>query len=551
MRNRFLSQNQRYLQKPKIIINLQWKLIVLFSMLICGVLLLMGTFLHYLLAETLEEQIGNQALSVAKSVANIPELVAAFQEDDPSSVIQGIVMPIKQTTGAEFIVVGNKEEIRLSHPDSTKIGLRMVGEDNQRALLYGESYISKATGSLGQSIRGKVPIILQNGEIIGVVSVGFLMENVNGIIKSYRYELWLLLIIIGVIGIAGAVLIASYIKKVLFGLEPEEISHLLLQKESILQSTHEGIVAVNQKGNITLMNMAAQHLLFEKENNQCIGMPINKVLPVSKLPEVLTYGKSQFNQELVIGSKSLLVNRVPIYHEKSLIGAVATFRDKTEIENLTSELSRVKQYAEGLRAQTHEFSNKLSTILGLLHLDKKQEAMEFIKKEHHLQQDWIHMIIERISDPFISAILLGKIAQASEQHVRMTIHPDSQMNEKISPSIREPLVTTIGNLLDNAMDAVKDKAEEERVVSIFFTTIGEEILFEIEDSGDGVSPNIMNQIFDFGFSTKDGSHRGVGLALSNQLITSVNGNIFLEESESGGACFVITVPKGEGNNSEK
>ena len=551
MKNQFLSQKQKYHQKPKIIINLKWKLIVLFSMLICGVLLLMGIFLHYLLADTLEEQIGNQALSVAQSVANIPELVTAFQEDDPSSVIQGIVMPIKETTGAEFIVVGNKGEIRLSHPDPTKIGLRMVGEDNQRALLYGESYISKATGSLGQSIRGKVPIISQNGEIIGVVSVGFLMENVNNVIKSYSYELWLLLVIIGVIGIIGAVLIASYIKKVLFGLEPEEISHLLLQKESILQSTHEGIVAVNQKGNITLMNTAAQHLLFNKDNNQCIGMPINEVLPVSKLPEVLTYGKSQFNQELIIGSKSLLVNRVPIYHEKSLIGAVATFRDKTEIENLTSELSRVKQYAEGLRAQTHEFSNKLSTILGLLHLDKKQEAMEFIKKEHHLQQDWIHMIIERISDPFISAILLGKIAQASEQHVRMIIHPDSQMNEKISPTLREPLVTTIGNLLDNAMDAVKDKAEEERVVSIFFTTIGEEILFEIEDSGDGVSSNTMNHIFEYGFSTKDGSHRGVGLALSHQLITSVNGNIFLEESESGGACFVITVPKGKEDNDEK
>ena len=520
-------------------------------MLICGVLLLMGIFLHYLLADTLEEQIGNQALSVAQSVANIPELVAAFQEDNPSSVIQEIVMPIKNTTGAEFIVVGNKEEIRLTHPDPTKIGLRMVGEDNQRALLQGESYISKATGSLGQSIRGKVPIIAQNGEIIGVVSVGFLMENVNSVIKSYIYELWFLLIIIGVIGIAGAVLLASYIKKVLFGLEPEEISHLLLQKESILQSTHEGIVAVNQKGNITLMNTAAQHLLFEKENHQCIGMPIIEVLPVSKLPEVLTYGKSQFNQELIIGSKSLLVNRVPIYHEKVLIGAVATFRDKTEIENLTTELSRVKQYAEGLRAQTHEFSNKLSTILGLLHLDKKHEAVDFIKKEHHLQQDWIHMIMERISDPFISAILLGKIAQASEQHVKMTIHPDSQMNEKISPIIREPLVTTIGNLLDNAMDAVKDKPEKERVVSIFFTTIGEEILFEIEDSGDGVPPNTLNQIFEYGFSTKDGSHRGVGLALSHQLITSVNGNIFLEESESGGACFVLTVPKGKRNKSEK
>lgn len=539
------TANKKHLVKPHSKMTLKIKMIFLITLLITGMFLILGLLINYLFTNTLEESMGEQALNVAESVAHIPELIQAFEDEDPASTIQPIASDIREATGAEFIVVGNKEEIRYSHPNHSQIGKKMVGEDNHRALALGESYVSTALGSLGQSLRGKVPVLSNNGEIIGVVSVGFLAKDVENVIQAHSKEIWLVLIIIGLIGIIGATFVSNYIKRILFGLEPEEISHLLLQKETILQSTHEGIIAVNQKGTITLINESAQKLLFDGESIHYIGTQISDVLPESQLPEVLKDGQSQFNREMQVRSVSILVNRVPIYYENMLIGAVATFRDKTEMEMLTMELTRVKQYAEALRAQTHEFSNKLSIIFGLLQLKHTKEAIEFIKKESNLQQEWIRIVIEKISDPLLSALILGKLNQASERQISLSIHPDSQLTAHMSDRKREALLTALGNVIDNAMDAVQLKIRTERKISIFFTDLGDDVLMEVDDSGSGVSLDDMEEIFHQGFSTKKGYHRGVGLALSKQIISEVNGDIFLEETDLGGACFVITIPKFE------
>ncbi|GAE26623.1 sensor kinase [Halalkalibacter wakoensis JCM 9140] len=537
------GDSKRYLQKPKTKLNLKLKMTFLMALLIIGMFSIVGVFLQYFLSDTVETQLGERALSVAESVAQIPELKDAFRLDDPAEVIQPLILPIKEASGAEFIVVGNTDEIRYAHPNQEQIGKRMVGEDNDRALLYGESYVSKAVGSLGQSIRGKVPVLSEDGEIIGVVSVGFLNEDVQSIIRNYSQELWFVLLMIVGVGIIGAVLIARYIKKLLFGLEPEEISHLLLQKETILQSTHEGIIAVNKDGAITMLNTAAKRLLSSDENETFIGRPILEVLPNSKLYEVLEQGKSQYNKELLIGNHIVLVNRVPIFYEGTLIGAVSTFRNKTEIEKLTKELTRVKQYADALRAQTHEFSNKMYTILGLIQLERHEEAVDFIRRESNIQQKWIRFLVEKVPDPLINAILLGKLNQANEQRVQLTINPESKMMCRLSDQKRDALVTVLGNLLNNAIEEVKSHPETEREVSLFFTDIGDEVLFEIEDAGKGVPRELELEIFKMGFSTKEGTHRGVGLALTKQILEEIGGDIFLEESELGGACFVVTIPK--------
>lgn len=530
---------------PKITFNLKLKMIILMGLLIIGMFVMIGCFLQYFISDALEKQIGERTLNVAQSVANIPELKAAFSLDDPAVVIQPLVAPIREATGAEYIVVGNTEGIRYSHLKPSRIGKRMVGGDNERALRNGESYVSKAVGSLGLALRGKVPIISDEGDIIGIVSVGFLVDDVQSMISNYRKEMWYILLLAVGVGISCAILIANYIKKILFGLEPEEISHLLLQKETILQSTHEGLIAVDKRGFITMMNAAAQRLLFDHicPNNNFVGMPIKKLLPHSTLPEVLEHGKSQYNKEMLLGKNIVLVNKVPIYENDTIIGAVSTFRNKTEIERLTKELTRIKQYANALRAQTHEFSNKLYTILGLLQLNRKQEAIDFIRKESDIHQEWIRFLMERIPDSMINAILLGKLNQANELRVKMSIHPDSQLTYRFSGAKREALLTVLGNLIENAIEATKTRKQPKRVVHIFFTDIGEDVVFEIEDSGSGIKDEDAYKIFDQGFSTKEGLNRGIGLALANQLITEIGGAILLEEGELGGACFVITIPK--------
>ncbi|MCP2034748.1 two-component system CitB family sensor kinase/CitB family two-component system sensor histidine kinase CitS [Planomicrobium sp. HSC-17F08] len=537
---------QKQLLQSKKYLNLKMKMILLIGLLIFAIVSVMGVFLNYFVEDTLKSQLGEQALSVADTVALNPVIAEAFKEEDPAAIIQPLISPIQQSIDAEFIVVGNAEEIRYSHPNPEQIGKKMVGEDNDRALLYGESYVSESTGSLGRSLRAKVPVY-SGDEIIGVVSVGFLADDIQTLISNYKQELWLMLLVIGLVGFAAAIGIATYIKRSLHGLEPEEISHLLFQKETILQSTHEGIIAVNAKGQITLLNQMAQRLLFDGDVsvNKLIGEPIGRVLPDSDLPHILETSESRYDKERLFGKHTVYVNSGPIYYEDKIVGAVSTFRSKTEIDQLTKELTQVKQYANALRAQTHEFSNKLYTISGLVHLNKKEDVLDFIQMEQDVQQDAIRQLIEKVSDPLVSGILLGKIHQASEQHIQMAIDPESRLKTSLTETQRQALLSAIGNLVDNAFDAVKLKPDGTRKISLFFTDMGDDILFEIDDSGDGIPDANLVHLFETGFTSKNGKDRGYGLSTASRLVSRAGGELLLEESELGGACFVVSLPKKE------
>lgn len=535
---------------PKAKFNLKMKMIALISLLIVGILVIFGLFLSSFISTTMEDQMGKRALSVAQSVANMPEIREAFQSEDPASIIQKIVLPIQKDTKAEFIVVGNKEGIRYSHPDPGKLGKKMIGGDNDRALINEESYVSKRVGSLGLSIRGKVPIHSDNGTVIGVVSVGFLNNDVQGIIKSQSKSLRLTLVGIALLGIIGAIVISHYIKKLLSNMEPEEISHLLLQKEAILQSTHEGIIAVDDLGMITMMNEAAQRILFSQVAREAffIGKPIKELLPHTDLYDVLEHGVSHYNREMLLGESIVLVNRTPIYRDNVIAGGVSTFRKKTEIEHLTRELLQIKQYANAQRAQTHEFSNKLYIIMGLLQLDQKQEAIDFIKRENNIRQEWLQFLLNHVSDPMIHGLLQGKFNQANELGITLFIHPDSQLAYRFTGDKQDALLSALGNLIENAMEAIKGMEGPKREIAIFFTDIGDDVVIEVEDSGPGITKAETANIFEQGFSTKKGSHRGTGLALSKQMLHGIGGTIMLEDGELGGACFVVILPKDGGED---
>lgn len=539
-----ISQKVQHSQ-PKTRFNLKVKMIALISILIIGIFIVFAFFIHSFISNTTKDQVGKRALSVAKTVANIPEIKEAFLLEDPAAVIQKIVKPIQEETEAEFIVVGNTESIRYAHPYPENIGKRMIGEDNDRALIKEESYVSTAKGSLGLSIRGKTPIYSDTGEVIGIVSVGFLNEEIQGLIATQNYEIWLTIFFIILLGIIGAISIAHYIKKLLSNLEPEEISNLMIEKESILQSTHEGIIAVDNNHQITMINTSAQQLLLkeQRDGNKYIGKSIQTIIPHSNLLSMLQHGKHVYDREMVLDKNVLLVNQTPMYRSNTLIGTVLTFRDKTELEGIIHELSRVKQYANAQRAQTHEFSNKLYTILGLLQLNQYDEAIDFIKKNSEIREKWERFLTAHLTDPIIHAILQGKFNQANELGVNMTIHPDSQLSYRFSEEEKDVLLTVLGNVIENAIEAVKNQGSDKRNVSILFTDIGEDIIIEVEDSGPGIAASAIPNIFEQGFSTKGGANRGIGLALSYQAIQRINGQITLEEGDLGGACFVMVIPK--------
>lgn len=522
--------------------SFQTRMILLITALILLIISAMGFIFSSIITSSMEEQIGKRALSVAKITANDPELRAAFQMPNPSLLIQPIAENVRKQTEAEFVVVGNRDGIRYAHPLVDRIGKEMVGGDNELALVHGQSYVSKAIGSLGPSLRGKAPVKDDQGNIIGIVSVGFLLADIEAAIQDYQSKVFLIMGIAVVCAVLGAIGLSRYLKRAILGLEPEEIASLYVERNAMLESVREGIVAIDKNNRITMMNKAAIRILGLPEGDYQ-HKHIFEVLSDSRMPEVLKTGEYQLDRETLIGGKEIIVNRVPIKLGGSVVGVVSSFRAKSEIDQLAAELSQARRYADVLRAQTHEFHNLLYTISGLLQLGSIQEAVELITSETSFQEELILFVAKQIPDPLVGALLLGMHNRAKELKIQFHIHPDSRLQELPSALNRQHLIVLLGNLIQNAFEAVNESGNETKRVECYLSDAGEEILFEVEDSGPGVPEELRERLFERGFSTKQGEQRGLGLSKANEIVKEMGGYILVGTSELGGALFTVSLPK--------
>ncbi|WP_412679747.1 ATP-binding protein [Brevibacillus choshinensis] len=537
-----MIQEVKFVTTTKLRLSLQTRMIVLFTFVIILIIGTMGAIFSSIIGSSIEEQLGKKALSVAKIVANDPELRHAFSTQNPSALIQPIAENIRKQTDAEFVVVGNREGIRYAHPLPDRIGKGMVGGDNELGLMYGQSYISKAVGSLGPSLRGKVPIKNDMGEVIGIVSVGFLLEDIEQAIGDYQEKVFLIIILALLFGVVGAIGVSRYLKRVILGLEPEEIAALYVERNAVLESVREGIVAIDRNNKVTMMNKAAIRIL-DLPYDDFHRKEITEVLPDSRMPEVLESGEHQLDRETILVGKEIIVNRIPMKFGEKVVGVVSSFRPKSEIDKLVSELSQTRRYADVLRAQTHEFHNLLYTISGLLQLGSIQEAVELITSETSAQQEMLLFLAKQIPDPLIGALLLGMHNRAKELKIQFQINQDSGL-KALPPSInRQQVVVLLGTLIQNALEAVNESNVEQKVVECYLSDTGDEILFEVEDSGPGVPEKWREAIFQDGFSTKPGEHRGLGLAKVQGIIEEMKGYILVSKSEWGGALFTVSLPK--------
>lgn len=522
--------------------RLQTRLILLIGMLLLATIVVLTLSFERMLVAVQEQNTGAAALKIAKTVASLEVIRSGFTADDPSEVIQPVAERIRTATGAEFIVVGNRNEIRYSHPIEERIGLRMVGDDNE-SVLQGREIISEAIGSLGSSVRGKAPVFDQTGQVIGIVSVGFMIEKLQQEAAAYRTDILLTAIFTLLSGCIGAVWIARRVKRSIFGLEPREIGMLYQEKEAILETVHEGIIAVNGQGRITLVNQTAMKLLGRQEGEVIIGMPLLELLPESRLMEVLRTGRAEFDQETLINGNAVVANRLPIRdHGRQVIGAVSSFRNKSELLRVMEELTQVKRYAEALRTQTHEYSNKLYAIYGLIQLESYQEAMDLITYETDVHQGLIHFLMREIPDPMIGGILIGKFNRANELKVGLTVDELSSFKKISEEMNRNQLVTIIGNLIDNALEAVLDVEESCRQVHVLLTDRNDSLLVQVADFGVGIPQEVAADIFQAGYSTKAAHGRGLGLAIVRQAVTELGGSIQFQSAPGKGTVFQVHIP---------
>ncbi|MFI8457868.1 ATP-binding protein [Kitasatospora sp. NPDC085464] len=498
-----------------------------------------GLFLAPVSSE-LDHDAMQRALSIAQATATDETIARAADARDVVTA-QRNAEQIRLATGASFVVVTDLDGIRLSHTDPGRIGHR-VSTDPEPALA-GRSVTAIQEGTLGRTARGKVPLRMSDGRIVGEVSVGISDDSIRR---------RLLKMLTGILLCAGAGLaagtvatlaLARRLKRRTHNIALADISALLVEREAMLHGIREGMLALDDRGRIRLANDEAVRLLGLP--GDCTGRPIAEVLPPGRLTDVLTGRITGADLPAVRDDRVLVVNRMATAAElggRPVGGAVVTLRDRTELESLVRELDTTRSLTEALRAQDHEHANRMHTLLGLLELGRHEQAVAFISEQSGSHAVVAARIAEQVQDPHVAALLAGKTAVAGERGVRLALAPAAHLPDAVVDA--RALVTVLGNLVDNAVDALTPSGGGRVEVSL--AASGSTLLLQVADSGPGVPEELREQVFEEGWTSKDApAHRprGLGLAMVRRLVERTGGRIVLDAGPMGGARFTVELPE--------
>jgi sensor histidine kinase regulating citrate/malate metabolism len=487
--------------------------------------------------ETLVDESGKKLLSIAQMMAVDPRIAAAFALPEPALVIQPVAEEIRRITQTSFVVVFNMDTIRYSHPFADRLGKPFVGGDEKRALA-GETYVSQAKGTLGISQRAFAPIFDSQNRQLGVVSVGLLLTEVRQRQQQAVFTLYVMAFIGILMGLAGAVILSRNIKKAIFGLEPYQIGALLEERNVIFSAIKEGVIAIDREERIIFINESAKRLLSLPDFSE--GSLVADIIPQTRLPDVVQTGKAVYDEEWISSGTILLVNRIPLRAGEEVIGAVATFRDMSEIRKLAEELMEVRKYTDALRREHHEHLNRLHVIAGLLQLRRYREAVRYIVSTVSRKQDMADFLRRRVRTPAVSGLLLSKLDQAQKAGIGMVITPDSALPE-LAPSAEGAIITILGNLIENAVESLAAAATPDGCVEISLRTEGGTVDLHVRDNGGGFPADLRDRIFEKGFTTKTTpKNMGMGLYLVESAVERFHGTCEVTLDE--GVGFRVTLP---------
>jgi two-component system CitB family sensor kinase len=484
----------------------------------------------------LDQQYEERARIAASAVADIPSVSLAVQSGDPNKVLGPLAARLAHDVGAAYVVITDREGVRFTHPNPKLVGRRL--EEPVQAL-DGQTHVGIDNGSLGRSANGKAPIFSASGRVVGQVSVGILETTVSAALASQILGIAWYLTIALVVGVAVALLLSRAIKRKTFGLELGEISSLLQEREAMLHGIREGVLGFDAKGRVTLINDEARRLLGM--SGQVIGEPLTEAVPPGRLRDVLLGTVAGADQIVLTEDSLLVVNRRSVIIAGRPAGSVVTLRDRTEMEGLIRELDSATGLAKALRAQEHEFANRLHVIGGLLDLQEFKEARTYVDgvvASGHTGTG--EDLRSRISPPVIAALLLAKQTIAGERGITLTIDEESRLDQP-SGSLTQNVMTVLGNLVDNAMDAVSDQPAPRSIHVLITDDDGLRIV--VQDNGPGIPAGDAEAIYLDGFSTKgleSDRRRGIGLALVRRLVHRDGGTI--SASTGPGARFEVLLP---------
>ncbi|WP_344678674.1 sensor histidine kinase [Saccharopolyspora taberi] len=482
-----------------------------------------------------EDAATEEVVSVARTLALQPAVRDAMGRPDASAALQPLAEAVRAETGVTFITIMTPDGVRYTHPDPARIGERFLGHTEQAraGAVFTETY----TGSLGPSVRAVVPVFDGAHRVSGLVSVGITLRVLTSELSGQVTALVLVAAAALVLGGLLTYLVSSRLARLTHGMTPGELSRMYEYHDATLHAVREGLLLVSPSGRVTLCNDGAA-VLLSLDPAEVRGHHVSELGLPAPLAETLGAGQRVRDEVHVTDDRVLLVNVSAVRSEGRELGSVVTLRDHTELQALTGELDTAQGLAESLRSQAHESANRLHAVVSLIELGRAEEAVGLATAELEQAQQLTDRVVGAVTEPVLAAVLLGKSAEASERGVEVVLSPDTEVDDTLLGHVdARDLVTVLGNLIDNAVEAIADVPHPR--VEVTARSTDEHVLIRVADNGPGIDPDVAQRVFQRGWSTKEGE-RGLGLALVGQSVRRYGGSI--DVTNDGGAVFTVLLP---------
>ncbi|WP_460037355.1 sensor histidine kinase [Streptomyces cavourensis] len=508
-----------------------------------------------------EQTAARQVRAAALAVADSPSVREAIRTPDPSAVLQPYAEQVRRDTGIAFITIMDTDRKRWTHPDTAQIGATFLGHTEEA--LAGATFTETYTGTLGPSIRVVTPV-RDGKEIIGLVSAGITVDRVS---SQVREQLGALALAAGgalALGGIGTYVINARLRRHTHGMNAAELSRLHDYHQATLHAVREGLLMLDGQRRIALINDAGRELLGLDPETEAVGRTVAELNLPAPLTGALLASEARVDELHLTAERVVVVNTRPVVGGERR-GTVVTLRDHTELQALTGELDSERGFTQALRSQAHEAANRLHTVVSLIELGRVEEAVEFATAELELAQVLTDRVVGAVEEPVLAALLLGKAAQANERGVELELAEDSLIDDgALPPSLAQrDLVTILGNLIDNAVEAASEGSEGDTMegavpvqrtapqggagrarVTVTALADDRELLLRVSDTGAGIGPEEADEVFRRGWSTH-GAGRGLGLALVRQAAHRNGGSVELDRAPEGGARFTVRLPLGD------
>ena len=458
----------------------------------------------------------------------------------------------KSLYDVDVISIVNKNNQRFYHTNHSLIGTQYDGEQPDFSPVEKTFYIVNTNGPSGAQRRAYSALYSETGEYLGFIMVIILTEHVNENITQIITTYAILAVVAIVIELFITSRISKSIKNSLLGYEPNTISAMYLVRDNILESLKEGIIAVDKDGNILFTNNSAVKMLDKSSTaTEFIGKNIEQIKNGNVIKTVLNGSEKEFGiQGQRMDGTDVIIDRIPIKHEEDPIDTICILHDRAEYTKLMEDLAGTRYLVDSMRANNHDFTNKLHVILGLIQMEMYDQATSYIENITMVQRASISKIMNCISEPALAALLIGKTARAAELNVKFTLRDGSHFSNTDMHIPTEVLITVIGNLIENAFESMNAKEPNpsnpnELIIGLFSKE--DSILITVDDTGLGISEENKQRIFENGFSTK-GENRGTGLYQVKTMVENLGGLITVDSQENVGTSFFVYFSKEKKDN---